>query len=74
MQHSVFLECESYMKKAAAEGRITRFRQKSDTADAAAGYLSMVEGLQELLKVRSSRALELELTGNLVRLRTASVG
>ena len=62
------------MTKAAAEGRITRLLQKGSTADAAAGYLSMVKGLQVLLKVPASRELVIALIVNMDRLRTTSVG
>jgi len=62
------------MIKAAAESAFGRFLQKGTTADAAAGYLSMVKGLQVILKVHASWKLEISLTDNLDRLRTTSVG
>jgi len=62
------------MTKAAAEGRITRLLQKGSTADAAAGYLSMVQGLQNLLKVHASCELVIALTMHLDRPGTTSVG
>ena len=74
MLQSVFLECAKYMKKAAASHIIIRIFRKSSTADAAAGYLSMVKALQVLLKVHASWELELTLTVNLARPKTASVG
>jgi len=48
----MLIECASYMKNAAAKGTYTRYLEKSVTADAAAGYLSIIQGLRVLLKVR----------------------
>ena len=70
----MLLECAKFMNKAAAEGAFTRFLQKGSTADAAAGYLSMVKGLQGLLKVNASRKLEIALKVILDRLRITSAG
>ena len=62
------------MTEAAAKGAITRSIQKRSTADAAAGYLSIVEGLRELLKVPYSSALGTALTETMARLRTTTAG
>jgi len=74
MPRSMLLECANYMKDAAAKDPYTRYREKSITADAATGYLSIVEGLRELLRVRYMNTTGLGLTRILVRLATASVG
>ena len=73
MCSSVLLECANYMKKAAAEGTLTRFLQKGATADAAIGYLAIVEGLQELLKVRALHKLQNNVIRSLLRPRITSV-
>ena len=62
------------MNEAAAGGAFTRFVKKGATAEAATGYLSMVKGLQVLLKVPASRELVIALIVNMDRLRTTSVG
>jgi len=63
------------MRKTAASHAIIRHVRKSSTADAATGYLSMVKGLQIILKVHASREIKCALpTVNLDRLGTTSVG